>query len=120
MKQMMIDMMAMMMPFMKFPVWIGAGLLAIGIILMLVKIVLIMMDLKQGNAPGIGIVSTLLIALGVFYIGCQLLGIYLGMTPMINFGDPTKFEFNTVAFWKIGAVFLVPGIIFRFFRNSKA
>lgn len=105
MKQMLIDIMAAMMPYMKTPVFIGAGLGAVGVVLLAMKLFI-------GKGPLLGVVAWLLIALGGFYIVSQLMGLYLGMTPTINFGDPRKFEFNTVEFWKIGAGFLVSGVIY--------
>lgn len=105
MKQMMIDMMAAMMPFMKTPVFIGAGLVAVGLILFALK-------LFTGRGPLLGVIAWVLVALGAFYVICQLLGLYLGMTPTINFGNPREFEFKTVEFWKIGAAFLIPGVVY--------
>ncbi len=133
MKQIMIDMMAMMMPFMKLPIfWIGLPALVIGGLLLLLKLGLLpfkptlghqkhmgpVLGLQAATAFGLPVVSWVLIALGIFYLGCQAMGLYLGMTPMINFGDPTKFEFDTRAFWIIGAFFLVPGLIFGFFKGK--
>lgn len=104
MKQIMIDMMGAMMPYMKTPVLIGGGLAALGVLLMVWRII-------SGKGP-LGIVAWILIGLGAFYLICQGMGMYLGMTPTINFGDPRKFEFKTVEFWKIGAAFVAFGAAF--------
>ncbi len=131
----MIDMMAALMPFMKLPVfWLGAPALIIGAGLLALKLGLMPFKTPVGHSKwisaviagrlaavtGLTITSWILIALGIFYIGCQALGYFLGMTPTINFGDPKKFEFITYEFWKVGAVFLVPGLIFYLFRKSRA
>jgi hypothetical protein len=105
MKQMLIDMMAAMMPFMKTPVLIGGGVAAAGFLLLLWR-------LFTGRGPFLGYLAWILIALGGFYLACQAMGMYLGMQPTINFGDPRKFEFRTVEFWKVGAVFLGSGLAF--------
>ena len=113
MKQFMIDMMAMMMPFMKMPMWAGAGLLIVGALLLVLRF-------TKGSGAGLGFVGWALVAIGGFFIGCQLMGGWLGMGPTINFGDPKKFEFNTVEFWKIGMVFFVPGLLMLFSRPKNA
>lgn len=112
MKQLMIDMMAAMMPFMKMPVWVGGGLAIVGFILLLMRML-------RGSAPGLGLIGWILVAIGAFFIICQLMGMWLGMGPTINFGDPKKFEFKTVEFWIIGIGFLVPGVIFLLARGSR-
>ncbi len=105
MKQVMIDMMAAMMPYLKTPVYAAGALAIIGLLLLIFR-------LFSGRGPGLGVIGWVLMLLGAFYIICQLMGLYLGMTPTVNFGDPKKFEFNTVEFWKLGAAMLVPGIIY--------
>ncbi len=104
MKQFFIDMMAAMMPFMKIPLWAACILTGLGVLLLILRFV-------RGSAPGLGLIGWLLVAIGGFFVGAQLMGMWLGMGPTINFGDPKKFEFNTVEFWKIGFVVLVPGIV---------
>lgn len=105
MKQLMIDMMGALMPFMKTPVLVGGVLAALGLLLTVLK-------LTAGKAPALGLVAWTLVALGGFYIVCQLMGMYLAMQPTINFGDPRKFEFKTVEFWKIGLAFLGVGVLY--------
>lgn len=111
MKQLMIDMMAAMMPYMKTPVLIGGALVVVGAVLTLWR-------LKSGRGP-VGVVGWILVGLGAFYIICQGMGLYLGMQPTVNFGDPTKFEFKTVEFWKIGLALLAPGALFLFVAKSR-
>ncbi|MCA8888393.1 MAG: hypothetical protein KDA46_06180 [Parvularculaceae bacterium] len=112
MKQTLIDIMGAMMPYMKTPVMVGGGVLALGLLLLLVR-------MFTGRAPLLGLVSWLLIILGAFYILCQFMGMYLGMQPTINFGDPRKFEFKTVEFWKVGLAFVIPGIIYLFGAKTQ-
>ena len=106
MKQTMIDLMNATMPYMKWPLWIGAGLIALGIILIISQLVL------KRTGP-LKTVSWVLIGIGVFYFACHAMGLWLGMTPKINFADATEFEFVLVPFWQIGAALLSSGIIFR-------
>ena len=135
MKQTMIDMMSAMMTYMKLPIfWLGVPALVLGATLLILKLALSGYKTPVGHskwAPailggrltalaGLTIASWILIILGVFYIGCQGLGYILGMSPKINFGDPSKFEFITYEFWKIGLVFLVPGIIYSLFKGGRS
>ncbi|MGV6819553.1 MAG: hypothetical protein ACWA5T_03540 [Parvularcula sp.] len=112
MKQLMIDMMSAMMPYMMYPVWIGGAALALGAILLLSK-------LFTRRGPGLGLMGVVLIALGIFYLACQGMGIMLGMSPQINFGNPEEFEFKMVEFWIIGAAFLVPGLAYKIASGSR-
>lgn len=105
MKQMLIDMMAAMMPYLKTPVLVGGGLVALGLLLFAGKLI-------SRRGPGLGVIAWVLLLLGAFYVICQLMGLYLGMGPTINFGDPKKFQFYTVEFWKIGSAFLAFGFIY--------
>ena len=105
MKQTMLDMMVAMMPYMMPLVYAGGVLLALGVLATLVR-------LANGSAAGMARVDGgLLVALGIFFIACQVAGMVLGAQPAINFGDPTKFEFDLYPFWQIGLAMLVPGIL---------
>ncbi len=107
MRQFMLDMMAGMMPYMMPLVWLGAALIAVGVLAAFVSLV-------SGNA-GVrrfaSLAGTLLVVLGAFFLVCQVAGMMLGATPAINFGDSTKYEFNLKPFWTIGLAFLIPGIL---------
>ncbi|MEZ5922242.1 MAG: hypothetical protein R3C60_12955 [Parvularculaceae bacterium] len=113
MKQMMIDMMGAMMPYMKMPVWVGVAFAAVGLLLLVSKMV-------SGKAPFLGIVSWVLIAIGLFFIICQGMGMFLGMKPNIAFfANPREFDFGTrVSFWQVGLALLVPGVIFKMFSRA--
>ncbi|MGD9785165.1 MAG: hypothetical protein AB7E80_09320 [Hyphomicrobiaceae bacterium] len=110
MRQFMIDMMIMMMPAMKPMVWIGAGVTALGFLLLIAH-----MMFRSSNGGYILLAGRVLLALAVFFLACQLAGVLLGMTPKINFGDFDKMEFILVPFWQIGGAFLVASLILGFF-----
>lgn len=106
MKQTMLDLMVAMMPYMMPLVYAGGVLLALGALATLVR-------LASGSAAGLARISgRLLMALGVFFLACQVAGMVLGAPPSINFGDATKFEFNLKPFWQIGLALLIPGFLF--------
>lgn len=107
MKQIMIDMMNAMMPYMKWPLWVAIFLVAVGLVLVVLRFM-------GREGQGLVGVSSVLIGIGVFYIACHLLGLYLGMTPKLNFGDAKKFEFILVPFWFLGAGALTAGVLMRF------
>lgn len=98
MKQTLLDLMTAMMPLMMPLVWIG-GIAAAASILLLAA--------RRTRFARWG--AYLTVALGVFFLACQGMGALLGAQPSINFGDPAKFEFYLVAFWKIGLALLIPG-----------
>jgi hypothetical protein len=105
MQQMMLDMMVQMMPYMKPIFYTGVALLALGVIATLVT-------LANGAAAGMArVTGRLLVALGIFFLACQVAGMVLGAQPAINFGDSTKFEFILYPFWQIGLALLVPGLL---------
>ena len=105
MKQMMLDMMVRMMPFMMPLVYLGGALIAIGILATLAQLV-------SGRGGGIAkLAAWLLVILGIFFLASQLAGMMLGATPSINFGDSTKFEFDLKPFWQVGLALLIPGAL---------
>ena len=107
MKIMMMEMMSGMMPYMMPLVYVGAALLVIGTIAALSAFF-------SGSGRGLAHIAGFgLIALGVFFLGCQVAGMVLGANPSINFGDPSKFEFNLYPFWQIGGIMLAVGIVIR-------
>ncbi len=58
-------------------------------------------------------------AFGLFFIVCYPTGLFLGMKPLINFGDSQNFEFIIWKFWSVGLVMLIPGWIFWSFSSNK-
>ncbi len=114
MKQMMTDMMILAMPAMVPLVYIGAGLIALGILTGIIALV-------SGSGGGLVRLSSIaLIALGIFFLGCQAAGMWLEMAPSINFGDPTKFEFFLYPFWMIGGAMLLAGIVIKILGSIGA
>ena len=114
MKETMLDLMVKMMPLMMPVVYVGAALLAIGMLAAIARAV-------TGKGAGIAKMSGwALVALGVFFLGCQVAGMWLGAAPSINFGDSTKFEFDLKPFWQIGLVMLLPGLLIALYGGRAA
>ncbi len=103
MKQFMLNMMTMMMPAMVPMVWIGGAMVVLSIILYVLAG-------RTGYKLPLWL-SRGAMAFGIFFLVAQLMGLMLGATPSINFGDPREFEFILVAFWQIGLALLIPGWI---------
>lgn len=115
MRQLMMDMMAKMMPFMMPLVWLGVALVVLGILSVVLRL-LTGSALASRSASWSG---TLLVVVGLFFIASQAAGMLLGATPAINFGDATKYEFNLKPFWMVGLAFLVPGLVVRALRGPS-
>jgi TRAP-type mannitol/chloroaromatic compound transport system permease small subunit len=113
MRQFMLDMMTMMMPFMMPLVWVGVALTALGLLSIATR-------LLSGGLLGRRAATwsgTLLIIVGLFFLASQGAGVLLGAAPAINFGDATKYEFDLKPFWMVGLIFLVPGLVIRALRQ---
>lgn len=117
MKQMLLDMMVAMMPFMMPVVKLGYAAVAVGALLVVGGMFVPSLAQASNWALLAGRVAA---GVGLFFIACQLAGMVLGATPAINFGDSTKFEFNLVPFWQIGAAFLLCGILIGYFSGRQA
>ena len=115
MKQFMLNMMTMMMPAMKPMVYIG-GILAV--------LAVVLFAFAFAGRAGYKLplwLSRGAMAFGMFFLVAELMGLILGAAPSINFGDPRKFEFDLVEFWKIGLALLIPGwIMWSLTSNSMA
>ena len=108
MKSFLIDIMTMMMPFMKPLVWLAA-------LSFLAALALILVGGQQWQTWARR-ASTITLAIGIFFLAAQGMGFLLGASPSINFGDASKFEFILVAFWKlgfasIGAWLIIQGLV---------
>lgn len=114
MKQLMLDMMVAMMPYMMPIIWLGWVALGVGLLAWMVGAMVRPNDKPANLLLWCGRVAA---GIGIFFIACQLAGMVLGATPAINFGDATKFEFNLVPFWQIGAGFLLAGILYGFITS---
>lgn len=116
MKQMMLDVMVAMMPYMMLVVYAGYASVATGTLAAVGGMVVPGLA-QSGLALLAGRIAMLI---GIFFIACQFAGMMLGATPAINFGDSTKFEFNLVPFWQIGAAFLVAGTLISYFTRRRS
>jgi len=107
-KQTLMDMMTAMMPFMMPLVWLGGIAVAVSILLIALK------QIRFARWA-----SILTLALGLFFLASQGMGILLGAKPSINFGDPSQFEFILVPFWQIGLALLIPGGILWYLSGNR-
>ena len=114
MKQFMIDMMILMMPVMKPLVWLGAIVAVAGLGLMLMRQIL-----DEKNGAMVLLAGRIMLGLAVFFLACQIAGIWLGMPPKINFGDFEKMEFILVPFWQIGLLYLIAALILGFVGGRR-
>ncbi len=105
MKQMMLDVMVKMMPFMMPLIYLGGVLIVIGTLATIWQ----MIGGRGGRIAKFA--AWLLVVLGLFFLASQIAGMVLGATPSINFGDSTKFEFDLKPFWQVGLGLLVPGAL---------
>ncbi|WP_038036485.1 hypothetical protein [Thermopetrobacter sp. TC1] len=116
MKSFLIDIMTMMMPFMKPLVWLAA-------LSFLASLALVVIGGHQWRTWARW-TSAVTLAIGIFFLAAQGMGLLLGASPSINFGDASKFEFILVAFWKlglasIGAWLIIQGLL-RLGQKKKA
>ena len=115
MKDALVGIMVQMMPYMKPVMWIGAAAIAIGVLLLL------LVTFATGGARGqVRLAGVIAIAVGLFFLACQLAGSLLNVPPSINFGDSSKFHFWLVPFWQVGLAVLLPGLILHRLGRSHA
>ncbi|MCW8901300.1 MAG: hypothetical protein OQK75_06290 [Gammaproteobacteria bacterium] len=112
MKDILIDMMVAMMPFMKPVMWVGIVVATIGLLFVIANIVL-KMDTQKTILWSVRIALTT----AVFFLVAQVAGYFLNMPPTVNFGDSTKFEFILVSFWQIGASLLAATLIIKYLAS---
>lgn len=114
MKQLMIDMMAKMMPFMKPIAGVGA----------LLAVVALVMALTGRSARG-GLASFAVsgaLAVGFFFVACEVAGRALGMEPTLLFGsDPFDRAMyrNQWPFWSIGLGLVALAAVARSMAGRK-
>ncbi len=114
MKQMMMDMMILMMPAMKPLVWIGAAVAVGGVALVILRQIM-----NEKNGQMVLLAGRIMLGLAVFFLGCQVAGMWLEMAPQINFGDFEKMEFKLVPFWQIGIGFFVVALVLGFVGGRR-
>lgn len=109
MKQFMIDMMAMMMPFMRPATYAAGGLLLGGLILGII-----------GRVTGAGRTvarwcGLLALAVGVFLVACEAAGRALGFEPTILFASPADRMLyrNQWPFWTVGLGLVIAALAVR-------
>lgn len=115
MKQMMIDMMGAMMPYMKIPMWAAIVIAGLGALLFLRRLVF------KKDAP-FGAIGWVLMVIGLFYLACQGMGMWLGMKPFVTlFANPSEFNFGyKVYFWSLGVISFAVGLAFRLLDELPA
>lgn len=63
-------------------------------------------------------ISWVLIIFSVLLIIGHLVAFYMGMSASYNFGDPNKYEFFLVSFWKLSLGALIPGLVVRYLAKK--
>lgn len=114
MKDTLIDMMVVMMPFMKPFMWVSVLFVALGFLLIIVNMIF-----KRNTLTGVVWSSRIVFVSALFFILAQIAGYFLNMPPTINFGDASKFEFILVSFWQISLVLFVAGLIIKLASSLK-
>jgi len=114
MKESIVDLMLTMMPLMKPFMWVGVGISALGILLILAQY-LFKSDMRKAKKW----TTALIFVAALFFILAQIAGYLLNMTPAINFGDSSQFEFILVSFWKIGLGFLIVTVLLKFTGKTR-
>ncbi|HRD76973.1 MAG TPA: hypothetical protein PK264_13750 [Hyphomicrobiaceae bacterium] len=111
MKQQMIDMMAMMMPYMR-PLAQAAG--AAALFAIAARLI--------GQTSIARLLAALVLVIGVFFIACEVAGRFLGFEPTILFAAPADRALyrNQWPFWCIGLTGLVIGLLIRAGTSSKS
>ena len=115
MKNIMIDMMVAMMPYMKPVMWLGVIVVCIGLLFIIANL-LLNKDINKGITWSFRIA----LSTAIFFLLAQLAGYFLSMPPTVNFGDSSKFEFILVSFWQIGTALLVASLIIKFLAKLKS
>ncbi|MGO9172080.1 MAG: hypothetical protein ACLP7P_08960 [Rhodomicrobium sp.] len=102
----MLDMMVMMMPWMKPLLYIGLLAVVAGLALTVAK----PMIACEPRLKGLLWSGRIAVGMGLFFFACEGMGAILGAAPQFNLGDATKFEFRMVPFWHAGALLLLCGL----------
>lgn len=116
MKDVMLSAMVKMMPLMMPVMWAGAGVLALSVVLLLVAGISGAESVRRW-ARWSGVLAG---AIGALFVASQFAGMALGLSPQMNFGDATKFEFILLPFWQIGLALLISGLFLRCLTGPRA
>ncbi len=103
----MLDMMVMMMPWMKPMLYIGLAAAAAGLGLAAAKAAVS----SETRLKGLLWSGRVAAGMGLFFLACEVMGTILGAAPKFNLGDPNKFEFWMVPFWHVGVLLLALGLL---------
>lgn len=127
MKMLMMDMMSAMMPYMKPILYVGTGLLLIGLVVILFNMKSLFghkgSDLDNAEERGsIGIIGKSVAWFGAFFLACEVAGAMLSMKPgFALFADPKNFDFGySVRFWQVGLLFVIIGIVYWLLSRRSA
>lgn len=102
------------MPLMKPFMWAGVAMAAAGLMLLLAQYLF-----KANTHKATKFMNILVFIAALFFIFAQVAGYLLNMTPAINFGDSSNFEFILVSFWEIGLGFLLVSVLLKFAGTSR-
>lgn len=114
MKDIMIDMMVAMMPYMKPLMWVGIVVAVLGLTFIATKFIL-----KMDMTKSIVWSGRIALSTAIFFLAAQVAGYFLNMPPTVNFGDSSKFEFILVSFWQIGAALLIASLIIKYLATIQ-
>ena len=110
MAQFMIDMMVMMMPYMKPTAYAGIAAATLGVVLAASQALM-------GAGGGLAqLAAKIAITIGLFFVACETAGRLIGMEPTLLFSsDPFDREMfrNQWPFWSLGCALVVTGAASR-------
>ena len=111
MKDLLFVAMTKMMPTMALIMYLGAAAVTLGVVILMASHFAVS---ARSLARWPALIAQ---AVGLFFIGSQLAGMWLQVSPAMNFGDAAKFQFNLIPFWLIGGLVLLGGALLdRFSR----
>ena len=111
MKDLLFVVMAKSMPAMSLIMYLGAAAIILGIVLLLAA------HFANSSKSWVRWPALIAQAVGIFFIGGQFAGMWLQVSPTMNFGDAAKFQFHLIPFWAVGAVALLGGLLLRRFSR---
>ena len=109
MKDILIEMMVAMMPFMKPMMWTAIIAASLGALFAVARLAF-----KAKACRMVSWSSRVVLVIAIFFLASQGMGYLLSMPPTFNLGDSSNFEFILVSFWKVGAALLAAGLIIHY------
>ncbi len=114
MREMMLEMMQKMGPYMSPMFWTGVAFLGIGGVFLLARF------LNANTGKAVSWSSSIAIIVGLFFVVAHFMGTYLGMdTPFIAFGDVATFDIIKGPFWVLGAGLFVSAVVLKILLKMK-